>query len=630
MSREMMIMLVVYVCFVWHGTAAGLRANGMWAYYKMPFMETQTTWYSVTTPFGLTAAQTIPTSSVAGYVTTFGTSSGTAITGVLMFLPSSVNALAYVIAGAAKGANLSTFSYSVGTGASFTAVGAASSLNAWLSALPHSRIFPATEKYPHGLQSTGNGFYFHAALPSSGLAFFISTIVIGTAPSQGYLTAGTTAACLSAALVNDEVGNTFVVVYCGLGSWWRIADAGPSLNFTACSNCSAYASLLVRTPIYSAHLAVYNLTDHSVPWPRTCPVGFSNNNMDGTSCSTSACFPSSGTSWGWSAKINGKYITNQHGSTVECYTTLAVAQQQCVAAGDCGGVTTQNNICSGGFRVTHGPVVLADDAVTAGLGYYSYTPLPFPFTELCTGGFLCHNLRCLPPCASNIAEPCFGYPDGTSTIQCFLTEQPRINCTLTLLNNGLPALVHQNFLMVTPSGDGSISFFQRVNDPLRTTTTEGQYFDHQYRFMYLPDFSKVWGNIFINYFHNGVGMAAPVMIKLNVTIYDDSSLMDCNGTAIGMNRVVQNDEIECVSQFLVNGKPPVWPMLHAGIFTFSIFPLPVPVFHLYASPLVRTLQQCGSVLILSAQCMRVSEQVGSLARARMRMRVCCARYTVLS
>jgi hypothetical protein len=562
----------------------------MWAYYKTPFMETQTTWYSVTTPFGLTATQTIPTSSVAGYTSTYGTASGSAITGVLMFLPGTVNQVAYVIAGAANGATLVTFSYSVGTGASFISIGT-SDLLTWLTALPHSRIFPATEKYPYGLHSNGNGFYFHTILPTSGFAFFISTIVIGTAPKQGYLTAGSEtaalSACLSAASVNDALGNTFVVVYCGVGSWWRIADAGPSLTYTPCPDCAMYASLLVRTPLYAAHLAVNNLVDFSVPWPRTCPVGFSNNNMDGTACSTSACFPSAGTSWGWSARITGQYITNQHGSTSECYTTLAAAQQRCVAAGDCGGVTTQSNICSGGFRVTHGPVVVAVDTVTAGVGYFSYTPLPFPFTELCTGGFLCHNLRCLPPCASNIAEPCFGHPDGTSTLQCFLVE-PGMNCTLTLLNNGQPALVHQNFLLLTPQGNGSITLLQRVNDPLRTTSTEGQYFDHQYKFMYFPDLNKgVWANMFINYFHNGVGMASPLMIRLNVTIYDDTSLMDCNGTAAGMNRAVQNDVIECLSQFLVNGKPPVWPMLHAGLFTFSIFPLPVQVYHLYASPQVR-------------------------------------------
>ena len=41
-----------------------------------------------------------------------------------------------------------------------------------------------------------------------------------------------------------------------------------------------------------------------------------------------------------------------HGN--ECYATLKKAQAKCAASGDCKAVVTQNNICNGNFRVTHG------------------------------------------------------------------------------------------------------------------------------------------------------------------------------------------------------------------------------------------------------------------------------------
>ena len=58
-----------------------------------------------------------------------------------------------------------------------------------------------------------------------------------------------------------------------------------------------------------------------------------------------------GTCW---RQKNGFYVKEGHGQTNECYATLEEAKAKCVAAGDCKAVATQNNVCNGHFRVTHG------------------------------------------------------------------------------------------------------------------------------------------------------------------------------------------------------------------------------------------------------------------------------------
>ena len=55
----------------------------------------------------------------------------------------------------------------------------------------------------------------------------------------------------------------------------------------------------------------------------------------------------------WIEKI-GYYIQEGHGDTTECYQTLEEAQEKCIEAEDCGGVTSQNDICPGKWRVSHG------------------------------------------------------------------------------------------------------------------------------------------------------------------------------------------------------------------------------------------------------------------------------------
>ena len=51
---------------------------------------------------------------------------------------------------------------------------------------------------------------------------------------------------------------------------------------------------------------------------------------------------------------DGDYILEGYGPTIECYATLEEAKNKCLAAGDCKGIATQNNVCGGQFRVTHG------------------------------------------------------------------------------------------------------------------------------------------------------------------------------------------------------------------------------------------------------------------------------------
>ena len=55
----------------------------------------------------------------------------------------------------------------------------------------------------------------------------------------------------------------------------------------------------------------------------------------------------------WSNRLEGKYISEQHGASNECY-DFATAKEKCAKAGDCHGIATQSNVCGGKYRVTHG------------------------------------------------------------------------------------------------------------------------------------------------------------------------------------------------------------------------------------------------------------------------------------
>ncbi len=49
----------------------------------------------------------------------------------------------------------------------------------------------------------------------------------------------------------------------------------------------------------------------------------------------------------------GKYIREQHGAENECY-DFETAMKKCEESLDCHGIATQNNVCAGRYRVTHG------------------------------------------------------------------------------------------------------------------------------------------------------------------------------------------------------------------------------------------------------------------------------------
>jgi len=45
----------------------------------------------------------------------------------------------------------------------------------------------------------------------------------------------------------------------------------------------------------------------------------------------------------WSDRLDGKYVSQQHGKTNECY-DLGTAKQKCMEASDCGAIATQSNV----------------------------------------------------------------------------------------------------------------------------------------------------------------------------------------------------------------------------------------------------------------------------------------------
>jgi len=70
------------------------------------------------------------------------------------------------------------------------------------------------------------------------------------------------------------------------------------------------------------------------------------NATETRTCSTDACRC-------WEQR-NGTYVKEGHGQENECYATFEEATAKCVAAGDCKAIATQNDICGGKFRITHG------------------------------------------------------------------------------------------------------------------------------------------------------------------------------------------------------------------------------------------------------------------------------------
>jgi len=55
----------------------------------------------------------------------------------------------------------------------------------------------------------------------------------------------------------------------------------------------------------------------------------------------------------WASRLNGKYVSEGHGSANECF-DFATARTKCEEATDCHAIATQNNVCNGQYRVTHG------------------------------------------------------------------------------------------------------------------------------------------------------------------------------------------------------------------------------------------------------------------------------------
>ena len=51
---------------------------------------------------------------------------------------------------------------------------------------------------------------------------------------------------------------------------------------------------------------------------------------------------------------DGYLVSEGHGTTNECYPTLAEAKSICLAAPDCHAIASQNDTCGGQFRVSHG------------------------------------------------------------------------------------------------------------------------------------------------------------------------------------------------------------------------------------------------------------------------------------
>ena len=51
---------------------------------------------------------------------------------------------------------------------------------------------------------------------------------------------------------------------------------------------------------------------------------------------------------------DGYYVEEGHEDEDECYDTLEEAKDKCIASQDCHAIATQNNVCGGKYRVSHG------------------------------------------------------------------------------------------------------------------------------------------------------------------------------------------------------------------------------------------------------------------------------------
>ena len=51
---------------------------------------------------------------------------------------------------------------------------------------------------------------------------------------------------------------------------------------------------------------------------------------------------------------DGYYVDEVHGTASECYSTQEEAKTKCKTFLDCNAIATQNDVCGGQFRVTHG------------------------------------------------------------------------------------------------------------------------------------------------------------------------------------------------------------------------------------------------------------------------------------
>ena len=51
---------------------------------------------------------------------------------------------------------------------------------------------------------------------------------------------------------------------------------------------------------------------------------------------------------------DGYYVEEGHTTVDECYDTLQEAKEKCIDSQDCHAIATQNNVCGGKYRVSHG------------------------------------------------------------------------------------------------------------------------------------------------------------------------------------------------------------------------------------------------------------------------------------
>jgi len=105
----------------------------------------------------------------------------------------------------------------------------------------------------------------------------------------------------------------------------------------------------------------------------TKPGGGNPTKMSGAAnCQENSC---------WSSKMNARYIQQQHGASNECY-DFETAKAKCEAASDCHGIATQNNVCGGKYRVTHGSTATILTWGESG-AYHNYNLHAFTLNRKC-------------------------------------------------------------------------------------------------------------------------------------------------------------------------------------------------------------------------------------------------------